>query len=199
MAQRKIQARLGIDVGRVLIAAALPGGGDTAFIGGSMADALATPAYEGMFEHVPELVERFEGRVWLVSKAGPSVQAKTRQWLRHHRFHERTGIPAENVRFCRERAQKRHPLQAVAHHAFHRRPRRCAAAPARHRAALLLVWAAAQALGGSGRTGTDLGRGRAFGAAPATGMKQHRSGLEELGHEGGCCCARPACTPACSG
>ena len=106
MAQRKIQARLGIDVGRVLIAAALPGGGDTAFIGGSMADALATPAYEGMFEHVPELVERFEGRVWLVSKAGPSVQAKTRQWLRHHRFHERTGIPAENVRFCRERAQK---------------------------------------------------------------------------------------------
>lgn len=54
----------------------------------------------------PCLVERFEGRVWLVSKAGPRVQEKTRHWLRHHRFFERTGIAPENLRFCLERPQK---------------------------------------------------------------------------------------------
>lgn len=106
MEKEKQMPRLGIDVGRVLIAPDGAGGGDTSFIGGSLADALATPPYEGMFEHVPGLVERFGGRVWLVSKAGPRVQEKTLLWLAHHRFHERTGIPQANVRFCRERPQK---------------------------------------------------------------------------------------------
>ncbi|MFG6414328.1 hypothetical protein ACG02S_10495 [Roseateles sp. DC23W] len=99
--------KLGIDIGRVLIAPDAPNGrADTSFIGGTLADALATPPYLGMFDVVPSLVQRFEGRVWLVSKAGPRVQEKTRHWLRHHRFFERTGIPSVNLRFCLERAQK---------------------------------------------------------------------------------------------
>ena len=98
--------RLGIDIGRVLIAAEGPHGEDTAFIGGSLQDALDTPPYEGMFDAVVPLVEKFEGRVWLVSKCGPSVQAKSRAWLRHHRFFERTGIAPENLRFCLQRPQK---------------------------------------------------------------------------------------------
>ena len=99
-------ARLGIDIGRVLIAAEGANGADTSFIGGSLQDALGTPPYEGMFEAVAPLVEKFEGRVWLVSKCGPSVQAKSRAWLRHHRFFERTGIAPENLSFCLQRPQK---------------------------------------------------------------------------------------------
>lgn len=98
--------RLGIDIGRVLIAAEGANGGDTAFIGGSMNDALDTPPYEGMFDAVAPLVDRFEGRVWLVSKCGPSVQAKSRAWLLHHRFFERTGMAPANLRFCLQRPQK---------------------------------------------------------------------------------------------
>jgi hypothetical protein len=99
--------RLGIDIGRVLIAPdAEDGRADTSFIGGSLEAALATPPYEGMFETVPDLVKRFGGQVWLVSKAGPRVQEKTRQWLRHHCFFERTGVAPDHLRFCLERPQK---------------------------------------------------------------------------------------------
>jgi len=98
--------RLGIDIGRVLIAAEGANGADTAFIGGSLNDALNTPPYEGMFNAVAPLVKKFEGRVWLVSKCGPSVQAKSRAWLLHHRFFERTGIAPANLRFCLQRPQK---------------------------------------------------------------------------------------------
>ncbi len=72
----------------------------------SSAAALATPPYEGMLEVVPALVELFKGQVWLVSKCGPRVQEKSRLWLLHHRFFERTGIAPENLRFCLQRPQK---------------------------------------------------------------------------------------------
>lgn len=98
--------RLGIDIGRVLIAAEGANGEDTGFIGGSLRDALDTPPYEGMFDAVAPLVDKFEGRVWLVSKCGPSVQAKSRAWLLHHRFFERTGMAPDNLRFCLQRPQK---------------------------------------------------------------------------------------------
>ena len=66
--------KLGIDIGRVLITPDdIENGPDTSFIGGSLADALATPPYPGMFDTVPRLVQRFGGRVWLVSKCGPGV------------------------------------------------------------------------------------------------------------------------------
>ena len=99
--------KLGIDIGRVLISPDAQGSrGDTSFIGGSLEDALNTPAYKGMLDVVPALAQLFDGRVWLVSKCGPRVQEKSRQWLRHHRFFEQTGIPPENLRFCLERPQK---------------------------------------------------------------------------------------------
>lgn len=99
--------RLGIDIGRVLISPDAHGTrGDTSFIGGSIQDALDTPPYEGMMDVVPTLVRLFAGQVWLVSKCGPRVQEKSRLWLRHHRFFERTGIPPANLRFCLERPQK---------------------------------------------------------------------------------------------
>ncbi len=105
--EEAIMHKLGIDIGRVLIAPdSADGRADTSFIGGSLEAAIATPAYEGMFDAVPHLVRMFNGQVWLVSKAGPRVQEKTRHWLRHHSFFERTGILPANLRFCLERHQK---------------------------------------------------------------------------------------------
>ena len=96
---------LGIDIGRVIIA---PGDddADTSFLRGSLEDALRTPPNAGMFDAVPELVRRFEGRAWLISKCGPKIQDKTRRWLDHHRFFERTGISPDHLRFCLRRPQK---------------------------------------------------------------------------------------------
>lgn len=97
---------LGIDVGRVLIAPGDNDRPDTSFIDGPLEAALDTPPCVDMFDVVPALVERFEGRVWIVSKCGPRIQQRTLQWFGHHRFFERTGIPRGNVRFCLKRSDK---------------------------------------------------------------------------------------------
>lgn len=99
--------KLGIDVGRVLISPGDEARPDTSFIGGSLEDALNTPAYEGMFEVVPALVDRFGvEQTWIVSKCGPQIQNRTMQWFDRHRFFDRTGIKKENVRFCLQRPDK---------------------------------------------------------------------------------------------
>ncbi len=101
------ESRLGLDIGRVIIAGPEDSdSSDTAFFETDWAEILATPPVEGMFETVPRLVELFERRVWLVSKCGPRIQRHTEAWLDHHRFFERTGIPAGNLRFCRRRSDK---------------------------------------------------------------------------------------------
>lgn len=95
--------RLGVDIGRVII---LGDGPDTSFIGGSDEDALRTPPVPGALEQLAELTAQLEGRVWLVSKCGPRVQQRTRAWLGHHRFFERTGIRRDHLHFCRDRREK---------------------------------------------------------------------------------------------
>jgi hypothetical protein len=114
------EPRLGVDFGRVIHGGAAADSGheagreggrddageDTGFLGGGMAEALLTPATEGVFEVLPRLVERFERRVWIISKCGERTEEKTRRWLDHHCFYERTGMPPGNVRFCRRRADK---------------------------------------------------------------------------------------------
>ena len=107
MATSKIrQPRIGIDIGRVIMAPVQGGKADTSFLRGDLAQALETPPSPGAFEGVGRLVEAVEGQAWLVSKAGPSVQAKTRRWLRHWDFHGRTGLPRGHLRFCLERRDK---------------------------------------------------------------------------------------------
>lgn len=98
--------RLGIDIGGVIISPSVDDSSDTSFFAGTMSAALMTPPSVGVFEHLPVLVQRFEQNVWLISKAGPVIQAKTLRWLDHHRFYERTGVPRGNIRFCRQRAEK---------------------------------------------------------------------------------------------
>ncbi|MET7767787.1 hypothetical protein [Nocardia sp. NPDC005366] len=101
------EPRLGVDFGRVIQGAALaPGAADTVFLSGGFEEAMRTPSSPGAFEVLPRLVERFGGRAWVISKCGPRVEDRTRQWLDRHEFYERTGIPRDNVRFCRRRADK---------------------------------------------------------------------------------------------
>jgi hypothetical protein len=101
-------SRLGIDIGRVIVGAADEDGhADTSFLSGGEEAALETPPVEGAFRTIALLTQRLDGRVWLVSKCGPRIQALTRRWLAHHGFHEATSIPPESLRFCRERSEKR--------------------------------------------------------------------------------------------
>jgi hypothetical protein len=101
------QCRVGVDIGRVLMApTGEDGGADTSFLSGSDEAALETPPSEGAFDVVRELVSRTGGAVWLVSKAGPRIEALTQRWLRAQRFHELTGVRHDRVKFCRERADK---------------------------------------------------------------------------------------------
>jgi hypothetical protein len=100
-------ARLGVDFGRVINDAgshSFPD--DTSFFSGSDEDMLATPETAGAFESLRHLVPLFEGQVWVISKAGHRVQAKTERWLAHHDFYASTGIGADHIRFVRERADK---------------------------------------------------------------------------------------------
>lgn len=98
---------LGVDFGRVIHGGLLaPGDDDTAFLDGSFQDALASPATAGVYEALPGLVEAFGGRAWIISKCGDRVRRRTLAWLDHHDFYARTGLPRENVRFCRKREEK---------------------------------------------------------------------------------------------
>jgi hypothetical protein len=102
------EPRLGIDIGKVIIdGPSHPGGGDTAFFQGDEAAMLATPEMVGSVEVITRLVALFGARVWLVSKCGPRVQARTLRWLAGHDFYRRTGLPAANVKFCLTRPEKR--------------------------------------------------------------------------------------------
>ncbi|WP_433008699.1 hypothetical protein [Kribbella sp. CA-294648] len=96
--------RLGIDIGRVIIDS--PPGEDTAFFHGDRAAVLRTPGVPGAFAAITRLVELFDGQAWLVSKCGPRIQQRSLDWLRHHDFFTRTGIPEANVRFCLRRPDK---------------------------------------------------------------------------------------------
>jgi hypothetical protein len=100
--------RLGIDIGRVIIRPDdLLGPEDTPFLGSSYEAAMRTPPNDDAFDVIARLADRFDGRVWLVSKCGESVQRKSRGWLDRHGFWEVTGVPREHLRFCLTRAGKR--------------------------------------------------------------------------------------------
>jgi len=100
--------RIGIDFGRVIMGAADVGGdADTSFLSGGEDRAMATPATVGSLEVIRELVRATDGKVFIVSKCGPRVAARTQRWLVHQRFFEQTGMPPGHVRFCRQRHEKR--------------------------------------------------------------------------------------------
>ena len=67
---------------------------------------MQTPPSPHAFESVRELVEAFDGQAWLISKAGPNVQYKTKEWLKCWNFFDQTLLPRKNLRFCLRRPDK---------------------------------------------------------------------------------------------
>lgn len=51
-------------------------------------------------------INPFPKKLYVVSKCGPRVQERTRQWLGHQEFYQKTGIPPAHVEFCLKRSQK---------------------------------------------------------------------------------------------
>ena len=48
----------------------------------------------------------FGTSIFLVSKCGPKTEERTREWLASSDFARVTGVPTDNVRFCRKRRDK---------------------------------------------------------------------------------------------
>src|SRR5262245_1945238 len=102
------EMRIGVDFGRVIMGAARPdGSADTSFLTGGEARALATPAEPGAVAVLRALCRAATGNVWIVSKCGPRIERRTRRWLEHQELFEKTGLPPDHLRFCRERKEKR--------------------------------------------------------------------------------------------
>ncbi|OHV34131.1 MULTISPECIES: hypothetical protein [Pseudofrankia] len=94
---------LGVDVGGVLTSRAADDQ-DTSFFS---SQPMLTPAVAGAFDALTTLAAGpFAGRIHIVSKCGPKIAALTREWLGHHEFFERTGIPSANLHFVRRRPEK---------------------------------------------------------------------------------------------
>lgn len=95
--------RLGVDIGGVIIQPA-DDDADTSFFGDHY---LRTPPMPGVFDGLATLVhDRFGPNVHLVSKCREQTETRTREWLAHHDFYDRTGIPPDHVHFCRTRPDK---------------------------------------------------------------------------------------------
>lgn len=97
------RAHIGLDFGGVVVPLLERGRtADTQF-----ADQfLRTAPQPGAEERIARIVHAVEGRVSLVSKAGPRTEAMTRAWLRERDFLRTVGIGEERLHFCRSRADK---------------------------------------------------------------------------------------------
>ena len=96
-----MEHRLGIDFGGVIAEQML---GDVAHPAAQCLAVVAPVA--NAFEVIGEMDNLLDGRVWIVSKAGPATESATREWLHGHGFAEHTGVPWERVLFVRERDGK---------------------------------------------------------------------------------------------
>lgn len=94
--------RVGIDFGGVIVKPRKQSSEETALQDSDRAEV----AQEGAFEAIAELVSLCSGSVWIVSTAGPRMQARTREWLNSVDFFRRTGLHPDHVRFCLERPEK---------------------------------------------------------------------------------------------
>ena len=96
--------RIGLDFGGVIVRGRdHVSGEDTSIEDGDGAQVANVGALEG----VSQLVSACDGCVWIVSKAGPRMQAQTLAWLEKVSFFPRTGLSAEHVKFCLQREDKK--------------------------------------------------------------------------------------------
>jgi hypothetical protein len=98
-----MNARIGIDFGGVIVRNLREDRGeDTSLQNSSASEA----ARDGAFEAIRLLCSAFDGRVWIISKAGPRMQERTLAWLQSVDFFSRTGLEPDHVRFCLQRQDK---------------------------------------------------------------------------------------------
>ena len=93
---------IGVDVGGVLVAHH-PSTTDTSFFG---ARPMETPMVEGAIDGLRTLVQLFEGRVAIVSKAGTRIAGLTTRWLWANQVFQRTGLDPGLVHYVRTRPDK---------------------------------------------------------------------------------------------
>ena len=102
--------KIGIDFGRVIQGGpGAPSGQDTDFLGLPPLQAILCPHNEGALEIICDLASYAHlsgGDVWIISKCGTLVQAKTLAWLFANDFFKRTRINPANIRFCEKREDK---------------------------------------------------------------------------------------------
>lgn len=94
---------LGVDIGRVLAAEDLDKN-----VSLLSANWRQTETVAGSVEALGRLSTRaaFPGGIYLVSKCGPVVEERTREWLYMNRVLQRAGVDESRVHFVRERQQK---------------------------------------------------------------------------------------------
>lgn len=94
---------LGVDLGGVVIRTATTTE-DTGFLDDDWID---TPEVDGCIAALARLHDGpFNAGIQLISKAGPRIQQRSRDWLAHRDFFNRSGIPPANLVFVRERRDK---------------------------------------------------------------------------------------------
>lgn len=93
------QLTVGIDIGNVIIGG--DGPEDTSFFSDNF---LRTPMIKDAFDSIATIASTSD--VWLISKCGEKVQAKTLAWLEDRDFFAITGVNPEQVIFCKTRPEK---------------------------------------------------------------------------------------------
>jgi hypothetical protein len=107
MSRLDLHARLGVDVGRVLVGASTDGSEpDTSFLTAKDEDAIRIPPEPHAFDVVRDAMERTDGHVHVVSKCGRRIQRLTRLWLEHQGFFAHTSVPVDHVHFVVKRPEK---------------------------------------------------------------------------------------------
>ncbi len=103
MKNTKNVLRIGIDFGKVISKAGNDGTA-TSFFGSNYLNAPTNP---GAIEVIILLCQKYGAEnIYIISKCGAKMEAKTREWLEYNRFYAQTGILPENVLFCREVEEK---------------------------------------------------------------------------------------------
>jgi len=102
--------KIGIDIGGVIV------GGNARTPGQKREDTMFSPypntylktqPTEGAIAAVTQIVKWFgPENVFIVSKASPDMERRTRHWMEHNKFYEQTGFLKENLNFCLERIDK---------------------------------------------------------------------------------------------
>lgn len=97
-----MKKRLGVDIGGVLMSKDTDS--DAQFFSDNFLQTPEVPAAIQTLTYFTSFIDPED--IFLISKCSESIEKKTRQWLEYRYFFKETGLLAENLIFCRNRADK---------------------------------------------------------------------------------------------